>query len=208
MIVRNPARGYSLLEIMVSFAVMSFIFGFSAFLLFMSGRNVLNVRDQIASQTAAANAAERIVTIMRNGTNFKVVANDNPVSGPLTRIQVIRTGTNSQDTTSIIAWHSVKKQLWYFASSTGVTWNGSNPVGTPSGVYKNLSNFKIDWESKYRARLSFFFQYRGFALYFHNPGNPQFGQFITDAIARNHYIDDGTTNDYADDGTTTAITQL
>ncbi|MGI8907471.1 MAG: PulJ/GspJ family protein [Candidatus Sumerlaeaceae bacterium] len=204
----NARRGFTLLETTISLGVLMFIMSFSAYLVFLSGRNVINVRDQVVSQTAAAAASERVVNLLRNAHHFStVVASpaDDPVSNTLKRVEFVRPMLNGTYTTSTIAWDAVRKQLKYFENAADVSYDGNkNPTvsSTPTRVFKNIGSFEVIWQNEYRLQLTFKFQYRGFALYFQNPGNPAFGQMITDVVAKNHFIDKGALN-YGDPYTTT-----
>ena len=187
-------RGFTMMETVVSVGIAAFILSFSAYLTFFAGRNTILIHRQIMGQTSAASAAERSVSLLRNAHHFAAAPGDTP-STSLKRVLFVMPQGSTGATTQALAFDSVKGELQYFADAANVSFDAAkNPVGTPTKRFGNLKNFSMSWESEFRLKLTFSFQYSGFALYFANPGNPQYGQIITDVIAKNHYIDKGSEN--------------
>jgi hypothetical protein len=186
------ARGTSMMEMVIAIGVTGFVFAAMGFLTFFSARNAINIRDQIEGQTSAAQASERIAEIMRAAQYFVVYGSDNPAAGPLTRVELAPLDTV---TTQMICYDQAKqKVLWFqdYSRASFSTSNGKITVsGTPDRTFPHVSDFSINWESKFRLGMSYKFTYSGFALYFQRPNNPQYGSFNTDVIAKNHYPNAG-----------------
>src|SRR5881394_485702 len=69
--------GMTLMETVISMGVAAFVFATAGFLIFVSSRNCVNIRDQILAQTSASSGAERIANIMRRATYFVRYNGDN-----------------------------------------------------------------------------------------------------------------------------------
>jgi hypothetical protein len=187
-------RGVTLTETLVSFGITAFIMSFTAYLTFLSGRNTINIHQQILGQTSASRAAERSVYLMRNAHHYAPVQGDVPAE-TMKRILMISPPGSAAATTQVLAFHSERNELQYYKDASDVSFDEeNNPVGEPTLRFRHLSGFNIGWESEFRLRMRFSFQYSGFAMRLHNPSNPQYGQFITDVIAKNHHIDKGSEN--------------
>lgn len=204
----SKRRGFNMIEMTVSMGVMAFIFASLGFMVFLSARNSMNIRDQILSQTSASACSERIAMLFRKASYFTRVTADQTTAGPYTRMKFIVADNSGTTSTQLICYDQVKEQVMYFAdasrASFGTTGGKTTVSGTSSLHYTNISDFQIVMESEYRLTLRLFYKYRGFALYFNNPTVNQKGQFITDIIARNHYMDQNAGGSYAsaDDPTT------
>jgi hypothetical protein len=184
--VNRPAcrvKAFTTVELVVSIALLAFVFGMSGSLLFFTSRNLLNLRDQISSQTSATVACERAVSLLRNATQFQVFSDDAGNVLNLTRIKFTEPNGNSLLTRSL-EYDSANKRLLYFE-------NGDHVGGGASRAFRSLDGVNMVYLSPYRVRLEFLFQYQGFALTFARPRIVQKGQFITDVIAKNHFIAQG-----------------
>jgi len=205
--------GVTLVELSVASAVSIFIMTFMAFLVFLSGRNMINVHDQVMSQTAASKASEKMVQELRNAAWFQVASGtDVTTTGGVNRVLIVTKPTPTTTQSSLLVYHPTNKEIrFYRTNGEQVAVNASGEPTTALGaqdlLFRNISNMRIHWESKYRLRLEIFYTYRGFALMLHNPGNPQFGQFITDVVAKNHYLAEGSENYAAETTSTFAMLQ-
>jgi hypothetical protein len=184
---RSLRRGFTLVETIVSVGVAGFIFTFIAFLVYMTAINFVNLRDQILSQVSASAASERVVSLLRNAKYFQRFSGDTATT--ITRVQFIVPTSGGGTATHSIAYDSTHKQLKSYLNATA--------TGTPDRTYKNITDFAIVEESQFRLTLYFYFEYRAFAKRFRNPGLFNKGQFITDVIAKNHFLDEGDSS-YAD----------
>ena len=187
----NPRHGTTLMEVVISIGVAGFIFSTAGFLVFMSSRNAINVRDQLIAQYSAASAGERIASILRGADHFDRFSDDTAVT--VTRILVT---VNDSETTQLVCHDQVKQEVMWFADASQASFskvNGKDTVsGTPDLKYVDIPDCQIVWESLFRLQIQLGFTYRGFALMLQDPGNPQYGSFITDVIAKSHYPDGGT----------------
>ena len=174
-------KAFTTVEVLVALAILGFVFGMVGFLIFVSSRNLINLRDQMVSQTSATVACERTVSLLRNATQFQMFGGDNELQ--LSRIKFVEPVGNSNATRSI-EYDSQNKRLMYFE-------NGDHVGGGASRSFRNVEGVNFVYLSPYRLRLEFHFQYSGFALTFARPRVVQKGQFITDVIAKNHFIAQG-----------------
>lgn len=192
----RPMRAFTLIETTVAIGISVFVFAFCWFLLFAVSRNLLNVHEQVTSQSSAASASERIATELRKAVYFSAYAQDIVDTSTVHRVRYAIPLTRTTVTTGTIAYNKVKHEVCVYSRELGsgdFDFNG-NPRPTPNYIFRGISNFEITWQNEYRLTLAYYFQYRGFALMFSNPGNPQYGQFITDIQARNHFFDQRESN--------------
>lgn len=206
--VRKNERGFTLAEMVIGLGVMAFIFSFLAYLTFYSSRNFVGVHEQVLSQINASNATEVTANLLRRAAYFSIYPGDPSEPPEYRRILVAMPVAGNQVTTGVLVYHTKKKELHWYDNINTVTWDSDgNPVGKPTFKFEHLESFVIQYQSMFRLTLVAGFTYRGFARIFENPGNPQYGQFLTDVIAKNHFPDKGETN-YAKDITTSGPATL
>ncbi|AXA35586.1 MAG: prepilin-type N-terminal cleavage/methylation domain-containing protein [Candidatus Hydrogenedentota bacterium] len=201
-------RGFSIAEMVISLSILAMVFSFLAYLTFYSGRNFAGLHEQIISQVNAANAIEVTANLLRNAAYFSRYPDDPVTLEEVKRLKVAMPLSANSVTTAVLAYHSRNKELYWFDSENQVTFDSDgNPNGTPAKSFPYMESFGIRYESMFRVTLVAGFTYRGFARVLENPGNPQYGQFITDVIAKNHFLDKGEDN-YAKDITTSGPATL
>lgn len=192
----------------IAIGVLSFIFSFLAYLTYYSSRNFVGVHEQVLSQINASNATEVTANLLRRAAYFSIHPADSQEAAEYKRILVAMPVSGTQVTTGVLAYHSKKKELRWYDNINSVSWDADgDPVGNATFKFEHLENFVIQYQSMYRLTLVAGYTYRGFARILENPGNPQFGQFITDVIAKNHFPDKGDMN-YANDITTSGPATL
>jgi hypothetical protein len=197
-----------MVEMVVAIGVMGFIFSFLGYLSFFTARNFAGVHEQVLSQVNASNVSEQTANRMRNAAYFSRFPADPVTMGALKRVKVAMPLTGTAVTTSVLAYHTKKNEVHWYDNENAVTFDtDGNPQGTPSMKFEHIRDFRINYESMFRAKLTSGFTYRGFAKFFANPGNPQYGEFNTDVIAKNHFLDKGESN-YAADPTTSGPATL
>lgn len=205
---RQTISGFTLTEMMISLAVLAFIFSFLGYLTYYTSRNFVGVHEQVLSQINASNATEVAANLLRKAAYYSIHPSDPSDAGEYSRILVAIPVSGTEVTTGVLAFHRKKKELHWYADARTVTWDADgNPVGQPTFKFENLQNFAIQYQSMFRLTLVAGFTYRGFSQILENPGNPQYGQFVTDVIAKNHFPDKGETN-YAKDITTSGPATL
>jgi hypothetical protein len=192
----------------IGIGVMAFIFSFLAYLTYYSSRNFVGVHEQVLSQINASNATEVAANLLRRAAYYSIYPGDPEEAAEYRRILVAMPVSGTQVTTGVLVFHTKKKELHWYDNVNNVTWDADgNPVGQPTFKFEHLESFVIQYQSMFRLTLVAGFTYRGFSRILENPGNPQFGQFITDVIAKNHFPDKGETN-YAKDITTSGPATL
>ncbi len=205
---RQKRLGFTLAEMVIGVAIMAFIFSFLAYLTFFSGRNMVGLHQQILSQVNASNATEVAANLLRRAAYFSIHPDDPEEAAEYRRILVAVPFSGTQVTTGMLVFHTKKKELQWYDNYASVVWDADgNPIGNPSYKFEHLEEFRIQYQSMFRLTLVAGFTYRGFSRILDNPGNPQYGQFITDVIAKNHFPDKGETN-YAKDVTTSGPATL
>lgn len=191
----SPRRGISLVETFISIVVSGFIFAFTGFLLFMVTRNAYNLNAQIQTQTSASAASERIATLLRQSSRFDVYPGDSPVSGAFySNVMFTVPGAGQSVTTQALSFDSTARRILHYE-------NAADLGGTPTRIYSGVTDFAVQFETEYRVRLRLGFQYSGFALMNSEAARTQFGQFVTDVIAKNHPISSGNTSHADSDST-------
>lgn len=205
---RHIQRGFTLTEMVIGIGVMAFIFSFLAYLTYYSSRNFVGVHEQVLSQINASNATEVTANLLRRAAYYSIYPGDPEEAAEYRRILVAMPVSGTEVTTGVLVFHTKKKELHWYDNVNNVTWDADgNPVGQPTFKFEHLESFVIQYQSMFRLTLVAGFTYRGFSRILENPGNPQFGQFITDVIAKNHFPDKGETN-YAKDITTSGPATL
>lgn len=207
-------RGFSLTEVVVSVAVSAFVFSFAGFLVFMASVNISNLHDQIVSQTAAAAASERVASILRSAINFSRYADDESTAA-VTRVlaAIPKVGSvSSVDTTACVcidppsSANNYRGTVCIFRdagvageaiSFHDVTYDGRTykaPVSPNNADYKyhGISDLEFGYENEFRLEMRMYFEYNGFAMRFNRPVVFQRGQLLTDVVAKNHFINQGT----------------
>lgn len=203
---RNLA--FTLAEMVIGVGIMAFIFSFLAYLTFFSGRNMVGLHEQILSQINASNATEIAANLLRRAAYFAIHPGDPEEAAEYRRILVAVPVSGTQVTTGMLVFHTKKKELHWYDNYASVMWDADgNPVGSPSYKFEHLEDFRIQYQTMFRLTLVAGFTYRGFSRILADPGNPQYGQFVTDVIAKNHFPDKGETN-YAKDITTSGPATL
>jgi hypothetical protein len=134
-----------------------------------------------------------VANLFRSGIAFKHFPGDALTSTTHRRMMVAVPAGNDTVTTWCVAYHPALKQVHIYDSVQGLTFDSDDaPSGrTPYATFEHIEDMMMRYETEYRLNLDFRFTYRGFARIHDNPGNPQFGQFITDVIAKNHFMDQG-----------------
>lgn len=205
---RHIQRGFTLTEMVIGIGVMAFIFSFLAYLTYYSSRNFVGVHEQVLSQINASNATEVTANLLRRAAYYSIYPGDPEEAAEYRRILVAMPVSGTEVTTGVLVFHTKKKELHWYDNVNNVTWDADgNPVGQPTFKFEHLESFVIQYQSMFRLTLVAGFTYRGFSRILENRGNPQFGQFITDVIAKNHFPDKGETN-YAKDITTSGPATL
>lgn len=205
---RHIQSGFTLTEMVIGIGVMAFIFSFLAYLTYYSSRNFVGVHEQVLSQINASNATEVTANLLRRAAYYSIYPGDPEEAAEYRRILVAMPVSGTEVTTGVLVFHTKKKELHWYDNVNNVTWDADgNPVGQPTFKFEHLESFVIQYQSMFRLTLVAGFTYRGFSRILENPGNPQFGQFITDVIAKNHFPDKGETN-YAKDITTSGPATL
>ncbi len=196
MIRGSRRRGVSLVELMVSIGLLAFISAFTGFLLVMTVRSTYGIHRQVRGQLAAASAAERATTLLRSAVYFSMWPGDEAFSPPLlTRMRFAVPGAGNSVTTQVLCFNPAKGTLEFYENENQVSFSvspdGFVPVGTPARRFAHLSEMKFHWESEYRLTLIFNYEYSGYALQGPGTGRKLYGRFITDVIARRHFMDQG-----------------
>ncbi|MGI8907746.1 MAG: PilW family protein [Candidatus Sumerlaeaceae bacterium] len=194
-------RGATLVEMMVAMGILTFVFAFSGFMLMMMSRNAYNINRQIRGQIASASAAERATNLLRSAAYFALWPADQILeNATVTRVRFAMPGAGSAVTTHVLCYNPVKKQMEYYDSESKVTFPTSDsegrpiPSGAPTMKYMNISNMMFNWETEYRVTLHIWYEYAGYALKPPGVERKQFGRFVTDIIARRHFMDQGIQN--------------
>jgi len=192
----------------IAVGVMGFIFAFLAYLTYYSGRNFAGVHEQVLSQINASNATEIAANLLRRAAYSSIYPSDPVEAAEYHRILVAVPISSTEVRNGLLVYHTKRKALQWYEDASRVTWDGDgNPVGQPTFQFEHLEDFVVQYQSMFRLTLVASYTYRGFSRILENPGNPQYGQFITDVIAKNHFPDKGETN-YAKDITTSGPATL
>jgi hypothetical protein len=190
--------------------IMSFVLAFMGFLLLVTAKNAYSIHQQVMSQTQAASASQHVTTIMRNAVGYQRFSADSG-DGPFTRLKIVLPSTNLVPTTKTVAlWcdaHNNREVRYFdreltagdFESRTirfneGTSLDIQSPTPTPTLRYRYIANFQIFWQSEYRVTLQTSYRYKGFAFQFSHPEYDPEGLFVTDAISKNHFMDQGVDN--------------
>jgi hypothetical protein len=215
--------GHTMVEMVVALGVMSMIFSIMATLTFVTARNSSNIHQQVISQTSAASASQRVSTNIRNARAFMRYPADGN-SGPYTRLLALfpHQGYNTVTTETVALWtDGTRREIRYFdrelaisdyisvpsKTHEGVTVNILSPTPTPTLRFRNIANFELFWQSEYRVTMQVSYRYKGFAFQFSHPEYDPEGLFVTDCIAKNHFMDQGV-DDYAAADTTSSPATL
>lgn len=194
-------RGLTLVETAVSMLVSGFIFVFAGYLIFMVTKNAYNLTEQVRSQTSASSASERVASLVRKASHFSPYSSDvNGTTATFSRIKFVVPAVDSTVTTRVVCYNPEKRRVEYYKNENDVSFNGTQkillngeeficpiPKGTPTLQWPGQTAFFVTWESRYRVTLQFEYQYSGFAL--GELKGRQRGRYITDVIAKNHYLD-------------------
>lgn len=221
----NRRRGFTLPEITVSVGIMGLIFGFMGFLTFITARNSYNIHQQVMSQSSAAMASQEVTTLMRNAVGYARFDADAVGEGPYTRLKIVQPSTATATTTETVALYvdnNNRREVRYFnrelaaneftdriiTFNDGSTKSIKSPTPTPNRRWAHVANFQIFWQSEYRVTLETSYRYKGFAFQFSNPQYDPEGLFVTDAISKNHFMDQGVTNYAQSDNPTSSPATL
>jgi prepilin-type N-terminal cleavage/methylation domain-containing protein len=196
------SRGFTLIELMTAIGISSFVFAVMGFMTFVSARSAINIHQQSITQLQASTASEGITRSLRNAKGFTPVSPDTGVD-PVTRIYMDMPDTPDSNTTYTVCLYTGddgKKEVRYYKKKV-TSWVGTNPSDSDYERKYRVQDFSMLYESQYRMEITTSFTYKAFALVFENPGLPQHGDFITEAIAKNHFVGEG-----VDDYTNTTAT--
>jgi hypothetical protein len=172
-------RGFSLIETMMAIGVSAFIFGMLGFLIFFSARNTLNIHEQIMSQTSAASASERITQELRSASEYQLFSGDTDAT--VTRLKYLVPRLDGSIETRAISYSADNEEVRIYKDAAVFE---SDPETPPTYKYNHIKDFSITWQSQFWIRTRLFYSYHGFALRHSNPGNPLYGQFITDVFTQ------------------------
>jgi len=203
-------RGYSLIEVVIAMGILSFVMTFMGFMLLVTAKNAYSIHQQVMSQTQAASASQHVTTLMRNAVGYKLFSGDTG-EGPFTRIKVVQPSTNTTVSTHTVAlWCDANnnREIRYFNreltagdfQTRTIRFNEGNsldiqsPTATPTLRYRFIANFQIFWQTEYRVTLQTSYRYKGYAFQFSHPEYDPEGLFVTDAISKNHFMDQGVDN--------------
>lgn len=202
-------RGVSLVEMVVAIGVTSIILGTMAFLTFFTARNFVVINRQSVAQTSCAVASERLAAFMRSAAYFETFAGDVSSTSAVRRMKIAVPSGPTTVNKAVVAFNSDLKRLEFYFDENDVTFDAElNPVGTADRIFANIGDFRFIYETAFRVTAIFEYEYTGFAGILQNPGNPQYGQFITDIIAKNHFLDQGGPQSYEYDVTTSGPASL
>jgi hypothetical protein len=202
----------------IAVGILSLIFGFLGFLTLITARNTYNLHQQIMSQESASKANQRLAVQMRNAYAFKRFDGDTG-SGPFWRMKVMFPSTPTAVTTHTIAVsvnsgndNNTRMEILYFdrelsdgdfVSHTIQFYEGrtlrtvtvpavaGNISPAPSHRFPLVTNFKLTYRSEYRLTVETNYRYNGYAFRFSHPEWQPEGRFITECIAKNHFMDEG-----------------
>lgn len=182
-------RGFTLVETMISTGISGFLFLSLAFLTFFAARNTAVVHTQITSQLSAASASERIATELRHAVAFERFSDDTLTSGMLKKVRYIIPDEGETYRIRALRFDAATSQVQIIdLDDSGAI------IEPPRHAFRHIADLDINWESEFRLGIHLTYHYRGFALYLEGQGNPQFGNFVTDIIAKNHFMDQGVEN--------------
>jgi hypothetical protein len=199
----------SLVETVIATGAVMFMFAFLAYLTYFTGRNFATLHQQLESQTSAAAAQERLVKLARNAAYYEAYDGDDLTS--LTRIKVAMPNSSGGVTKWVVAFDRPTAggtgSIKIFSSEGAVTFSPTGSVeGTPAFEFPHIENLSIVFESSFRLTIETGYRYRATAYLSPNP--PQYGRFVTDVIAKNHFLDQGAGGNYALDLTTSGPATL
>jgi|GEM_PF-2882331 prepilin-type N-terminal cleavage/methylation domain-containing protein len=202
-------RGVTLVEMMVAIGITSLILGVLAYLSFFTARNLVIINRQAISQTSCAIAAERLATFMRGAAYFEPYAGDVATTAALRRMKIaVPTGQTSVNK-AVVAFNNRTKKLELYMNENSVSFDGNmDPVGTADRSFRGIERFTLIYESAFRVTAMLEYQYSGFAKMLNTGSNMQYGQFITDVIAKNHFLDQGGPQSYEYDVNTSGPASL
>lgn len=192
----NLRKGFTLVETMVSFGIMAFIFSFMAYLTWMSARAFRSIHEQIIVQNQASMAMERVANEMRNSCVFKPVPGDEAIANTnLQRCLFLwpQNGDIYNLTTgkveffpSTIPGRNGRLLIYKNASSTQADY-----------AYGLIEDFSIRLESECRVKLSLKFNYSGTRTDHRDTNNDgkldssMAGQLITVVSAKSNILLEG-----------------
>lgn len=211
--IASPTRacqGMSLVETVIATGAVMVMFSFLAYLTYFTGRNFATLHEQLQSQTSAAAAQERLVKLTRNAAFFEAYSGDNLTS--LTRIKFAMHNSSGGVTKWVAAYDRPRAgsrlgSIKIFNNENAVSFGPNGEVnGTPAFEFPFIENMTIVFESSYRLTIETGYRYRATAYLSPNP--PQYGRFVTDVIAKNHFLDQGAGGNYALDFTTSGPATL
>lgn len=186
---RSRVRAFTLVETMISIGISGFLFIFLGFLSFFTARNTAVVHTQILSQLSAASAGERIAMELRNAVAYERFPDDAMTSGMLKKVRyIVPDGGDTYQTRALRFDTATSHVQIVELDESGVV------LDPPRHSFRHIADLDINWESEFRLGVHLSYHYRGFALYLEGQGNPQFGHFVTDIIAKNHFMDQGIEN--------------
>lgn len=205
------SRGFTLMETLVSIGVCVLVFGAIGFLVFVGSRSAINIHIQSLSQNDCAMASERITAFLRNAVGYRMIPDDT-MGDPVQRIYAEFPNTPTDVTTYTVCLKTYEPSAidqYYYPSrgnrkevqiykGTVSSWKTSeynNPDTTLEPIAKySVEDFSILYQTEYRLVITSSFAYKGFALVFDTPGITQHGDYITEAIAKNHFMSQGVDN--------------
>ena len=234
---RRKVFGFTLPEMTIAVGILSLIFSFMAFLTLITARNTYNLHQQFSSQESASKANQRLTFEMRNAFSFQKFAGDSG-GGPFSRMKVCYPSTPDTYTTHSIAMRIIRdpadptnnlktrQEIRYynrellaseFTNETISVYEGrtlqtySVPSVTATDFtyrFPLVTNFKLFYRSEYRVTLETSYRYSGFAFRFSHPEFQPEGRFITECIAKNHFMDQGVDNYGQSDNSTSSPASL
>ncbi len=196
-IVSRSNRGLSLVELMISVGLMSFIFASIAFMVFYTGRNSLVVREQARSQSNAGMATERITNTLRGASQFRPYPGDDMAS-TVTRVLFDTPDPAGGVRTGVVAFVPASSEN----DSDGIIKifedEGDYTEGTAADVaaeweYPFIQDFKVVFNSPSWITLIVAYSYRGFTLSEIDSDGDKIhdsrlaGEYMSDVIAKNHH---------------------
>lgn len=196
----------TLVETTVSVGIAAVMLVFMAYLSIFGARSTAVMADQLIAQNRTAAGMEFVANQLRNASFFSLYHGD---AGPtVTRVMMTVPDSAGNLTTQALAFDPSNQRLVWFANSN-VTFN-TGPGGKPlpsytpgdgtNRAYGQFASAEIIYNSEYWVTVRGQFTYSGYATRLAG-GRPQYGQFITDIIAKNHYLGQGVSNYAQDPGT-------
>lgn len=196
-LIHNRCRGMSLVELMISMGLMSFIFASTAFMVFYTGRNSLVVREQARSQSNAGMATERITNTLRGASQFRPYTGDDMAS-TVTRVLFDMPDPAGGLRTGIVAFVPASSPN----ESDGIIKIFEDVDDYSPGTVKDdqaeweypyIQDFKVVFNSPSWITMLVSYSYRGFILSDTDADKDGVtdsrlaGEYMSDVIAKNHH---------------------